>query len=164
MAIRPDATQRELIRQRQETILRLKRFWALANVLARRDKSGGVRGVTYAKARADELRRSGDTRTTAKCPSIQRTLRAEADTGGRKRTGAIGNRESGRVWSGNGRLRLRREKQSVQDHAKGRERCGVLRCEPGERGLQLTHWRVIESQRVTKTSLCETPWAHTACE
>jgi len=67
-----DATQRELIRQRQETILRLERFWALANVLARPDESGGVRGVTYAKARADELRLSGDTRTPAKYRLLSR--------------------------------------------------------------------------------------------
>ncbi len=35
-------------------------------MLARPDDSGGVRGVTYAKAWADELRRAGATRTTAK--------------------------------------------------------------------------------------------------
>ena len=67
-----NSTQRELIRKRQETILRLERFWALANVLARPDGSGGVRGVTYAKAWADELRRSGATRTTAKYPLLSR--------------------------------------------------------------------------------------------
>src|SRR6266700_1909286 len=48
-----DATPRELIHRRQETILRLERFWALANVLARPNGSGGVRGVTYAKAWAE---------------------------------------------------------------------------------------------------------------
>src|ERR1022692_3834751 len=38
--------RRELIRKRrQETILRLERFWALANVLTKPDGSGGVRGV-----------------------------------------------------------------------------------------------------------------------
>jgi hypothetical protein len=61
----PEANQRELIRQRQETILRLERFWALANVLARPDQSGGVRGVTYAKKAWQELQRSGAARTTA---------------------------------------------------------------------------------------------------
>jgi hypothetical protein len=67
-----DATQREVIRRRRETILRLECFWALANVLARPDQSGGVRGVTYAKARADELGRSGATRTTAKYKLLSR--------------------------------------------------------------------------------------------
>lgn len=66
------ATQRDVIRQRQGAILRLERFWALANVLARPDQSGGVRGVTYAKAWADELRRSGATRTTGNYPLLSR--------------------------------------------------------------------------------------------
>jgi hypothetical protein len=68
-----DASRRELIRKhRQEFILRLERFWALANVLARPDASGGVRGVTYAQAWSDDLRRSGATRTTAKYPLLSR--------------------------------------------------------------------------------------------
>lgn len=68
-----DASRRELVRKhRQEFILRLERFWALANVLARPDASGGVRGVTYAQAWSDELRRSGATRTTAKYPLLSR--------------------------------------------------------------------------------------------
>jgi hypothetical protein len=67
-----DCTQQELIRKRHETILRLERFWALANVLARPDGSGGVRGVTYAKAWAEDLRRSGATLTTAKYPLLSR--------------------------------------------------------------------------------------------
>ncbi|MFH1021814.1 MAG: hypothetical protein V1809_00320 [Planctomycetota bacterium] len=58
-------SEREQILHRQETILRLERFWALANVLARPDKSGGVRGVTYAQDYLKELQRRGDTRTTA---------------------------------------------------------------------------------------------------
>src|SRR6187431_2426468 len=41
-------SEREQILHRQESMLRLERFWALANVLARPDKSGGVRGVSYA--------------------------------------------------------------------------------------------------------------------
>ncbi|SPE41790.1 hypothetical protein SBA3_4610001 [Candidatus Sulfopaludibacter sp. SbA3] len=45
-----DPTRREQIRKRrQETILRLERFWALANVLARPDDSGAVRGVNPAE-------------------------------------------------------------------------------------------------------------------
>lgn len=60
-----DAPPRELLRARQEIILRFERFWALANVLARPDSSGGVRGVTYAHDYATELQRRGDSRTTA---------------------------------------------------------------------------------------------------
>jgi hypothetical protein len=67
-----DATPRETNRRRQETILRLERFWALANVLARPDGSGGVRGVTDAKSWADELHRRGETRATAKYPLLSR--------------------------------------------------------------------------------------------
>ena len=52
-------SEREQILHRQETILRLERFWALANVLARPEESGGVRGVTYAQAWAEEIQRLG---------------------------------------------------------------------------------------------------------
>jgi hypothetical protein len=58
-------SEREQVSHRQETILRLERFWALANVLARPDKSGGVRGVTYAQDYLKELQRRGEKRTTA---------------------------------------------------------------------------------------------------
>jgi hypothetical protein len=68
----PAETPREMIRRRQETILRLERFWALANVLARPDGSGGVRGVTYAKSWADVLRRQGETRASAKYQLLSR--------------------------------------------------------------------------------------------
>src|SRR5580704_16298993 len=68
-----EASRRELVRkQRQEFILRLERFWALANVLARPDASGGVRGVTYAQACAADLQRSGAARTTANYPLLSR--------------------------------------------------------------------------------------------
>ena len=60
-----EANPNELTHRRQDTILRLERFWALANVLTRPEQSGGVRGVTYARAWAQELQRSGATRTTA---------------------------------------------------------------------------------------------------
>ena len=73
-----DVSRRELVRKhRQEIILRLERFWALANVLARPDGSGGVRGVTYAQACADDLRRSGATRTTAKYPLLSRQSQSD---------------------------------------------------------------------------------------
>ena len=58
-------SEREAIRHRQETILRLERFWALANVLARPDEVSGVRGVTYARDYLADLERRGTTRTTA---------------------------------------------------------------------------------------------------
>jgi hypothetical protein len=65
--------RREVVRKhRQEIILRLERFWALANVLARPDDSGGVRGVTYAQAWAADLQRSGAARTTANYPLLSR--------------------------------------------------------------------------------------------
>src|SRR5689334_3438147 len=68
-----DASRRDVARKkRQEIILRLERFWALANVLARPDSSTGVRGVTYAQAWADELLRSGTTRATAKYGLLSR--------------------------------------------------------------------------------------------
>jgi predicted DNA-binding protein len=68
-----DSDRRDLVRKRrQETILRLERFWALANVLAKPDGSGGVRGVTYAHAWAAELQRTGATRTSAKYPLLSR--------------------------------------------------------------------------------------------
>ena len=62
---RTDGSERDMIRHRQETILRLERFWALANVLARPEESGGVRGVTYAQDYTKDLHRLGDTRTKA---------------------------------------------------------------------------------------------------
>ena len=68
----PDVTPLELIRRRQEVIRRLERFWALANVLARPDGSGGVRGVTYAKDRAGKLQLSGDRRTSANYQLLSR--------------------------------------------------------------------------------------------
>ena len=65
--------RREVVRKhRQEIILRLERFWALANVLARPDDSGGVRGVTYAQAWARDLQRSEAARTTANYPLLSR--------------------------------------------------------------------------------------------
>src|SRR5207302_4234119 len=67
-----DASQRDVVGKRRETILRLERFWALANVLARPEESGAVRGVRYAQAHADELGRSGATKTTAQYRLLSR--------------------------------------------------------------------------------------------
>jgi hypothetical protein len=61
----PDKSEREKIHHRQETILRLERFWALANFIARPGGAGGVRGVTYARDYATDLERRSATRTTA---------------------------------------------------------------------------------------------------
>jgi hypothetical protein len=60
-----DQSEREMIQHRHEAILRLERFWALANVLAQPDRAGGVRGVTYARDFCEDLRRRSETRTTA---------------------------------------------------------------------------------------------------
>jgi len=62
---RSSRSEREQIIHRQDTILRLERFWALANVLARPEKSGGVRGVSYALGYAKDLQSRGVSRTTA---------------------------------------------------------------------------------------------------
>ena len=49
-----EQTPQQAIVQRREAVLRLERFWALANVLARGPtQAGGVRGVTYARDKAD---------------------------------------------------------------------------------------------------------------
>lgn len=69
-----DTSPQELVRRRQRSILRLERFWALANVLARPDSSGGVRGVTYARARVDEIKRRGDKRTNADFTLLSRQI------------------------------------------------------------------------------------------
>ena len=65
-------SEREMILRRRETILRLERFWALANVLARPDGSGGVRGVTYARDFAVKLKVDHATHTTADYPLLSR--------------------------------------------------------------------------------------------
>jgi len=67
-----EAPQREVVRKRHNTVLRLERFWALANVLARPGASNAIRGVTYAETRADELLRSGCIRTNANYPLLSR--------------------------------------------------------------------------------------------
>jgi len=67
-----ESSPRDLFRNRRELFLRFERFWALANVLARPNNSGGVRGVTYAEAKADELARSAKSRTDAKYTLLSR--------------------------------------------------------------------------------------------
>jgi len=66
---------RELIKRRQDTLLRLERFWALANVLAADSgDSGGVRGVTYARSKVEEITRSGFARVDARYPLLSRQV------------------------------------------------------------------------------------------
>jgi hypothetical protein len=65
---------RELTRQRQETLLRMERFWALANVLAADADSGGVRGVSYARDKAAEITRASQNRVDARYQLLSRQL------------------------------------------------------------------------------------------
>ena len=54
------------VQARQDAILRLERYWALANVLAAKaggPSASGVRGVTYAEAQQRKLERSGQRST-----------------------------------------------------------------------------------------------------
>lgn len=60
----PDATSpsQTEVQSRQDCVLRLERFWALALVLAAESggpSASGVRGVTYAESQRDELARNG---------------------------------------------------------------------------------------------------------
>ena len=58
---------------RRETILRLERFWALANVLAHGPEgAGSVRGVSYAREIVDHLEKSGATKTDARYKLLTR--------------------------------------------------------------------------------------------
>lgn len=66
---------RELIKRRQNTLLRLERFWALANVLATDSgDSGGVRGVTYARSKAEDITRCGSSRVDARYQLLSRQV------------------------------------------------------------------------------------------
>jgi hypothetical protein len=58
-------SEREMIGHRQETILRLERFWALANYLAQPETANAVRGVTYVRDFANILKARGEARTNA---------------------------------------------------------------------------------------------------
>jgi hypothetical protein len=71
-----DASQRELRVNRQETILRLERLWALANVLSA-DKEvnlSGLRGVTYAQRQAEWLTQDGASRTSSDYKLLSRQV------------------------------------------------------------------------------------------
>jgi hypothetical protein len=59
-------TPQALLSKRRDVLLRFERFWALANVLADNGEVlASPRGVSYAKAKAEDIRRSGITRTNA---------------------------------------------------------------------------------------------------
>lgn len=64
------AAPRKQYQLRSECLQRFERLWALANVLASQHSgkalpTGGIRGVTYAQARADALSRRGSSKTDA---------------------------------------------------------------------------------------------------
>ena len=66
--------------KRLEYVLRFERFWALANVLASQDgadealSSSGIRGVTYASAKAGTLIRNGSDRTDSDFQLLSRQV------------------------------------------------------------------------------------------
>ena len=61
----PAASPRDQYEKRRECVLRLERLWILANVLASKEcaedelPTAGIRGITYAEARAAELKKRG---------------------------------------------------------------------------------------------------------
>lgn len=72
----PSPTPHE-IQQRQQVILRLERYWALAQVLAAESKAQraqGVRGVRYAEAQRIELARSGKRSSGSHFPLLARQV------------------------------------------------------------------------------------------
>jgi GrpB-like predicted nucleotidyltransferase (UPF0157 family) len=65
------------VQARQDAILRLERYWALANVLAAKaggPSASGVRGVTYAEAQQKALERSGQRSTGSSFVLLSRQL------------------------------------------------------------------------------------------
>lgn len=65
----------ERIRSKREILLRLERFWALANVLAAENGDAeGIRGLRYAQAKARELSRSQVARVDARYPLLSRQV------------------------------------------------------------------------------------------
>ncbi len=78
--VNPADSPRLQYQKRLDHILRLERLWALANVLAGREQQGeelpvaGIRGVTYASAKADSLIRAGSARTDANFQLLSRQV------------------------------------------------------------------------------------------
>ena len=78
--VNPADSPRSQYRQRLDHILRLERLWALGNVLASQGENGknlptaGIRGVTYAAARAESLGRNGNARTDANFQLLSRQV------------------------------------------------------------------------------------------
>lgn len=65
----------QALHARRETVLRLERFWALANVLAgAREGAGNVRGVSYARKIVDQLEKSGATTMNARYELLTRQI------------------------------------------------------------------------------------------
>ena len=75
-----DQSPRKQYRERLERVLRLERFWALANVLAGLDAGGndselsGLRGVTYARAKAEDLTRRGNKKVNSDFKLLSRQV------------------------------------------------------------------------------------------
>ncbi len=68
-------TPQQVLEARRKSILRLERFWALANVLASGPEgAGGVRGVSYARKVADELSQSSATKVDARYELLSRQI------------------------------------------------------------------------------------------
>jgi hypothetical protein len=76
----PADSPRSQYQKRLDHILRLERCWALANVLASQEQhdgelsASGIRGVTYASAKADSLVRAGAARTDANFQLLSRQV------------------------------------------------------------------------------------------
>jgi hypothetical protein len=70
------APTRTEVEARQEAVLRLERFWALANVLAapQGESPLGVRGVRYAEAHRDALARDGRRSSGSRFPLLGRQV------------------------------------------------------------------------------------------
>ncbi len=78
--VNPADSPRSQYQKRLDHILRLERLWALANVLASREQEdgelpvGGIRGVTYASAKAESLLRANSARTDANFQLLSRQV------------------------------------------------------------------------------------------
>jgi len=73
----PSVADRQAILQRQESVVRLERLWALAHVLGAEDggaSASGIRGVTYAEAQRRALQREGARSTRADFTLLSRQV------------------------------------------------------------------------------------------
>lgn len=76
--VNPSVPRRAALGRRRETLLRLERLWALANVLASTSEDeevpnlSGIRGLRYVQARATFLRERRQTQTTSEFKVLSR--------------------------------------------------------------------------------------------